>query len=84
MPRTFQRAHEKGPRMGPFLEGFGNQMTRRGDLGSESRCAEGRNETERQEEHRDETIEQPFELDERHDTHFPVSGTLIDVRVFLI
>ena len=70
--------------MGPLLEGFDIEIARRGGLGSESRRAEGRNKTKRQEEHRDETIKEPLELYERHDTHFPVSGTLIDVRVFLI
>lgn len=82
--RRWRFAHEKGARREPLLEGFDIEIARRGDLGSENRRAEGRDKAERQEEHRDEPINEPFELYERHDTHFLVSGTLTDVRVFLI
>lgn len=73
--------HEKGGHMGPLLVGFNVEV---GGLGAQGRRAEGRNQAEGQQEHRGKPINEPFEFCKRHDTHFPVSGTLIDVRVFLI
>ena len=80
-PRATNAGNEKGGHMGPLLVGFDVEAE---NLGAQCRRAEGRNQAKGKEKHRGETIEEPLELYERHDTHFPVSGTLIDVRVFLI
>lgn len=78
---AFRPIQEKGARLGPSSQ---VSMFRRGDLGAQGRRAKGREKAKGQEKHRRETIEEPFEFYERHDTHFPVSRTLIKVRVFLI
>ena len=44
-------------------------MFGRGSLNAQTRRAEGCEEAEGEQEHRDDAIEEPREFDERHDTH---------------
>ena len=59
--------NEKGPRLGALLVVIDPE---RGGSDQAGACrGEGRSEAEEQQEHRDETVEEPFEVCERHDTH---------------
>jgi len=59
---------KKGPARGPSV----GSTSKWGDLDAETRRGDGRSEAEEQEEGRGETVEEPFKLYERHDTHLSV------------
>lgn len=81
------RETKKGPAWGPSSL---DQTSKWGDLSAQARRREGRDEAERQEEHRSETVEDPFKVRERHDTHLlvgapkPLFWKHWEVRAFLI
>lgn len=72
-----RRPQKRGPSGAPSM------LRSCGALDPERRRANGRREAEEQQEGRSQTVEDAFELDERHDTHLSV-GTPGERGVFLI
>ena len=68
--------------MGPLLVVFDPE---RGGSDQARACGrKGRSEAEEKQEHGGKTVEEPFEIRERHDTHTLKFETLREVRAFLI
>lgn len=63
-------AMKKGPADGPLL--IGSDWSEWGGSDAQARRGDGRSEAEEQQERGGETVESPFKLRERHDTHLSV------------
>jgi len=65
-----RRRRKRGPAQGGAPSSA--RSSRWGDLGAQARRGDGRSEAEEQQENRGRAIEEPFEFNERHDTHLSV------------